>query len=215
MRLTRIRKQPGLQTIGSQAHAEAAQLAARRAITLVRDPKDLVPLRLSPGDKILVVQFAGAAQSLGEPSDETTAVELENSKPAHGRYPTLIGRALAEGPARIHEQIRSLDPAGHEHKELLMAAGTANAVVAVTAQLGRHPLQARAVADLAMIGKRLIVIAGREPYDARVLPDELTVIASYGEDAFAMRAAADVILGAQPASGVLPVKLGVPIVRTQ
>lgn len=214
-RLARGRKQPGLQTVGSQAHADAALLAARRAITVVRDPKDLVPLRLSSGDKILVVQFAGAAQSMGDPSDEATAAELESRKPAHGRYATFIGRALAQGPARIHEQIRSLDPAGHEYKQLLMAAGTANAVVAVTAQLGCHPLQARAVADLAMIGKRLIVIAGREPYDARVLPEELTVIASYGEDSYAMRAAADVILGVQPAPGILPVKLAAATVRAR
>ncbi len=214
-RLTRGRKQPKLQTVGNQAHAEAALLAARHAITLVRDPKDLVPLRLSGGDKILVVQFAGAAQSLGDPSDEATAAELESLKPAHGRYATFIGRALAQGPARIHEQIRSLEPAGHEYKQLLMAAGTANAVVAVTTQLGRHPLQAQAVADLAMIGKRLIVVAGREPYDARVLPEELTVIASYGEDAYAMQATADVILGAHPARGVLPVKLGTSAVQAQ
>jgi beta-N-acetylhexosaminidase len=125
----------------------------------------------------------------------------------HNRYVTVIGRALAHGPARIHEQVRSLDPAGHEYKQLLMAASTANAVVAVSSRAKQHPLQARAIADLAMIGKPMVVIASREPYDADVLPADATVIASYGDDPNALHAAADVILGASLPQGTLPVRL--------
>jgi beta-N-acetylhexosaminidase len=206
-RLSQARTRQGLQVVGSEEHAKAAFAVARNAITIVRDPKGLVPLRLRSGDKILVVLFAGAPAGAADVDADDEAAELERRSLAHGRYVTSIGRALAQGPARIHEQTRSLEPNGHEHKQLLLAAATANAVVAVTTQLRHHPVQARAVADLAKIGKHVIVVVGREPYDADVLPEELTVIASYGEDAHAMRAADDVILGAQPARGNLPVKL--------
>jgi beta-N-acetylhexosaminidase len=103
--------------------------------------------------------------------------------------------------------VRTLDPAGHEYKQLLMAAGAAQYVVAVTSRAKQHPLQARAVADLAMIGKPLVAIASREPYDAEVLPADATVIASYGDDPHALRAAADVVLGTRLPQGKLPVRL--------
>jgi len=193
-----ISDERALQSVGSEAHHNAALDAARRSITFIRDPKGVLPLALGAGEKVLVVQFAGAAGS---------GVEDPEGGAPHGRYVTVIGRALAAGPARVHEQVRSLDPAGHEYKQLLMAAGTANAIVAVTSRAKQHPLQARAVADLAMLGKRMVVIAGREPYDADVLPPEVTVLASFGEDANAMRAAADVVLGAMVARGTLPVRL--------
>ena len=197
-----------LDVVGGQSHEQAALSAARRAITLVRDPAGLMPLRVGPEDKVLVVQFAGPGASAVEDSAPTAqAAKPGQDKAPRLQYATVIGRTLARGPARVHEQVRSLDPAGHEYKQLLMAAGTANAVVAVTSRATQHPMQARAVADLALIGKRVIVVAGREPYDADVLPPEMTVIASFGEDAHAMRAAGEVILGEGAARGTLPVRL--------
>jgi hypothetical protein len=68
-------------------------------------------------------------------------------------------------------------------------------------------MQARVAADLLLIGKRVIAVASREPYDADVLPQELTVLASFGDDEHAMRAAAEVILGQAVARGSLPVRL--------
>ena len=107
----------------------------------------------------------------------------------------------------MQEQVRTLDPAGHEYKQLLMAAGSAASVIAITARAHQHPLQARAVGDLALLGKKVIAIAAREPYDASVLPDSATVIASYGDDALALQAASEVLLGTIAARGRLPVDL--------
>jgi hypothetical protein len=62
-----------------------------------------------------------------------------------------------------------------------------------------HPLQARAVADLVLFGKPVIVVMAREMYDIDVLPAEASIIAAYGDDESAMAAVADVLLGrAQP-----------------
>jgi beta-N-acetylhexosaminidase len=187
---------PKLDVVGSDAHKDAALATARRAVTLVRDPKSVLPLVLHGGERLLVVQFAGSAHAVLEDEER------------RGR--TVIGPALEASEARLHEQVRSLDPAGHEYKQLLMASGSAAAVVALTSAAAQHPLQARAVSDLAMLGKRIVAVAGRGPYDALVLPKELTVIASFGEDPNAMTAAAEVILGTTQPLGKLPVTLDSP-----
>lgn len=173
-----------LERVGSPAHRAQARAAALRAITLVRDPQQLVPLRAAAGERILVVHFVGG---------ESTPAE-------HGaRATTALGAALSAGPARVHEQVRGADPAGHEYKQLLMAAGSAAAIVCVTYRAALHPLQARAVADLVLFGKPVIVVMAREPYDIDVLPAEASIIAAYGDDESAMAAVADVLLGrAQP-----------------
>jgi beta-N-acetylhexosaminidase len=192
-RLARAAQPPPLEVVGSDVHQRAALSVARRAVTVVRDPKGMIPLSLTKGERLLVVEFAGAAHAVVEDEER--------------RRRTAIGPALAATPARLHEQVRSLDPAGHEYKQLLMASGGAAAVIALTFRASRHPLQAQAISDLAMLGKRMVAVAGKEPYDARVFPKELAVVASYGEDPNAMQAAADVILGVTQATGKLPLRL--------
>jgi len=207
------RRASRLEEVGGEAHQAAALQAARRSITVVRDPKGRLPLQPSGGDKILVVQFTGAAASSVEDGQTEASgarephAQAPTPAPARVRYGTAIGRALACSPARVQEQVRSLDPAGHEYKQLLMAAGSANMVVAVTSRATQHAMQARAVADLELIGKRVIAVAAREPYDALVLPENTTVLASFGEDPHAMQAAAEVILGEEVARGNLPIRL--------
>jgi beta-N-acetylhexosaminidase len=177
--------------VGSSEHRAQARAAAARGITLVRDPLRSVPLRAGAGERVLVVHFYGKA----------AAAESRT------QLPTALGEALSSGPARIHEQARSADPAGHEYKQLLMAAGSAAAIVCVTYRAAIHPLQVRAIDDLVLFGKPVVVVVAREPYDADLLPAGAAVIASYGDDAGAMSAVADVLLGRAQARGTVPVPL--------
>jgi len=178
--------------IGSSAHRRLAAAAARRAITLVRDPNAVLPLKPSATDRILIVNFM--------PTEAGT-------KSSTGRVTSVLGAALARGPARVQEQIRSLDPAGQEYKQLLMAAGAASMFIAVTRRAAAHPLQVQAVADLAMFGKPIVAIAALEPYDAGVLPQSIAVIATYGDGDDALVAAAETLMGTFTASGKLPVRV--------
>lgn len=119
----------------------------------------------------------------------------------------MLGAALARRPARVQEQMRSLDPAGQEYKQLLMAAGAASMFIAVTRRAASHPLQVQAVADLAMFGKPIVAIAALEPYDAGVLPQSIAVIATYGDGDDALVAAAEALMGTLTANGKLPVRV--------
>jgi len=184
---------PPLEVLGSVAHRDVAREAARRAITLVRDPDSIVPIALHEGDKILVVEFSGADSSPVEGAGERR---------------TALGALLEErSPARVQEQIRTLDPAGHEHEKLLIAAASATVVIAVTRRAWAHPLQAEAVGALAVAGKPLVVVAAREPYDASIVPPRAAVLAAYGDDPSTVEAVVEVLLGIRGPKGRLPVSL--------
>ncbi len=204
--------------IGSDEHRVRAQEAERRAVTLVRDPHSVLPLRPAAGDRILVVNFASGAGP-----DKCGAGPLGPADPSRGAGPlgpassnkgapvsSALGRALATGPARVNEQLRSADPSGHEYKQLLMAAGSATMFVAITRRATEHPLQAQAVADLAMFGKPMAVVAALEPYDAGALPADVAVIATYGDSDASLIAAAEVLTGVRAATGTLPVSVPQP-----
>ncbi len=187
-------ERPPLDSVGSAQHQAAALAAARRAVVVIRDPKGLLPLSLTRAERLLVVEFASAQP----------VVAVEDGR---GTVQTALGPWIGSGGPRLHEQVRSLDPAGHEYKQILMAAGAAHAILVLTCRATAHPAQARVVADLVMLGKRVIVVAGREPYDAVVVPKEATVVASFGVDPHAMQATADVIMGRERPVGTLPVVL--------
>lgn len=180
-----------LALVGSAEHRRAAVEAARRAITIVRDPRSILPLTLGRGKKIFLVQF-GLESSGGKKTD------LKSSP---------LAKLLGAGSARVQEQLRSTNPAGHEYKQLLMAAASADAIVAVTRDASRHPLQAQAVSDLLLEGKPLVVVAAGTPYDAVVAPEEAAVIASYGDADAQSQAIADALLGAYRPTAMLPVAL--------
>jgi beta-N-acetylhexosaminidase len=181
-----------LASVGGAAHHEVARRAARKAITLVRDPHGSIPLRLGAGAKAFIVQFAGSGLTPVEDAAQSVSA---------------LAKELRSSGVRLHEQVRSLDPAGHAYKQLLMASASADAVIAVTRRAAQHPLQAQAVNDLALLGKPVIAVAAREPYDAAVLAPEVAVLASYGDDDVTMQCVADVLLGRAVAGGVLPVVL--------
>ena len=184
---------PSLDVLGSADHRELALEAARRAITLVRDPDSIVPFALHEGDSIFVVEFAGAGSSPVESA---------------GKHQTALGAKLDErSPARVQERIGALDPGAHEHEQLLTAAASASVIVAVTRRAWAHPLQAQTVGDLATAGKPLVVVAAREPYDASIAPPQAAVLASYGDDPSTVEAVADVLLGISEPKGRLPVSL--------
>ena len=172
-------------------HIALVREAARRAVAIIRTSSGALPLTLTPGARVFIVNF----------------IEGGAKGSSAARVHSPIGAALAAAGARVTEQLRDLEPAGHEFKQLLMAAGSADVLVAVTRRAFRHPLQAQAVSDLALFGKPLIVIATLEPYDATVVPEHAAVIASFGDGNAQLEAAADVLLGKRVATGRMPVTL--------
>ncbi|MDQ2817011.1 MAG: beta-N-acetylhexosaminidase [Candidatus Eremiobacteraeota bacterium] len=185
-------RSPELGSVGSAEHGRVAYGAALRSITWLRDPQRVLPVSVGLDAKVVVVQFAGSALT-----------------PVEGRVgpATPLAQALSRGKYEISELFLGLDPAPAEYASVIEAARSATAIVAVTRRAAHNHGQARAVADLAMLNKALIVIAAREPYDAAVVPPNAAVLACYGDDEQTMQAAADVLLGDARAAGRLPVRV--------
>ena len=181
-----------------EANAALAREVARRSITVVRSAGGVPPLSLPGGARVFIVNFTASDAAGGRPS--STA-----------RVSSAFGKAFADAGYRVTEQVRSLEPEGHEYKQLLMASGSADAFVALTRRAFMHPLQAQAVADLATFGKPIAAVAAREPYDALDLPENVPVVASFGDDEISLEAAAQVLLGRTRANGQLPVRIEHPV----
>lgn len=170
----------------SKDHLSLQQEIARRSVTLVRNEQNTIPLRLAQGKALLV---AGLHQTV-TPLAVALREHYPNVKALHlqGDGADIISRALE-------------------------AAATSDAIIVPTCprEPWRTPvdqeLQARLVNTLYALGKPLVVVAVREPYDLRRFPQVSTYVCTYGYRGGSLEAAAEVISGAIPPQGRLPVTI--------
>jgi len=169
--------QPGREIIGSAEHRDVAGTIARDSITIVRDAP-AVPLAAG---SVLVTGWGEEA------------------------VPAL---AAALGPDRpVEPLVTGAEPAPEMIIEAVRRANAADQVVLITSSAWRHPEQATLAARLAETGRPLVVVAARDPYDLRVLPERAAVITGYSGIEVTLGAVARVLLGRQPAPGRLPVEI--------
>lgn len=178
---------------GSQSEDDAlSRRAYERSTTLARDDADLLPLRLAPGQRLLVLDWPVR--------DVTRAVDIPYTV-------APFVQALREH----HDAVETLplpeesDQAGMD--TLRSALATAAAIVVVT--LNAH-LDAQRAATLRRIlagARPAIGLAVCNPYDAAALPAIPTYLLTYEYSAPALRAAAEVIFGLRSATGRSPVSL--------
>ncbi|MGQ9454720.1 MAG: glycoside hydrolase family 3 protein [Armatimonadota bacterium] len=168
-------------------HLSIQRDIARRAVTLVRNEEGLVPLKLTPDQKVLVV----------------------------GVHPAVS--ALAEAIREHHSNVDALYLDGIVRDEALKLAleRAFASAVAVVPTCPREPwrrpidieLQTALVKRLVGAGHRVIVVAVREPYDLRNFPELKTYICTYGYRAGMLEATAGLIFGMFEPRGVLPVSI--------
>ncbi len=196
-RVERIRSRPqphdrlSVGSIGTAERKQRAADVAQRGVTLVRDRGRVLPLAIRNDESLAVVHFGGA---------QLTPIE-NNAITSNS-----LGAAL-RGRFNVDDLSAGSDPPPDRMSEVTAAAARAAAIVCVTYRASLHPSQSRAVSDLALLGKPVVVVAAREPYDADVVPAGVAVIAAYGDDPATSRAVAAVIAGDSEAAGSLPVTL--------
>ena len=169
-------------------HAQLADQIAEKAVTLVRDPQGLVPLRLSAEKRLAVV----VAQN-GRYDEEVAEFFAQMRR----RHPNLATETVAFRP----------DQAALERA--LAAVGGADAVVLGTYHWGAAEVkeQTRLIKETAALGKPLVIVSFMSPYDARYVPASASVLSVYGLTPPAARAAARVLFGEIPAQGRSPVTI--------
>lgn len=167
-------------------HLALQREIAEKSVTLVRNEGNVVPVRLTPGQQMLVT----------------------------GLHTTVTPLAVA---LRQHcENVEALQLSGDSAdvvQRALDASANADVLVVPTCPVEpwRAPLdqelQARLVNSLSSLGKPLIVVAVREPYDLRRFPQVPAYVCTYGYRGGSIEAAAELICGRIDSQGRLPVTI--------
>ncbi|MCL4425737.1 MAG: glycoside hydrolase family 3 protein [Firmicutes bacterium] len=177
-------------------HLDVARTTARRSLTLVRDRDGLVPLRLTPGQKLALIEFRLVRFSLVEESRRTS------------RYLSQLFQSRYHGVTSL-----TLDPSPSqgEKKAARDLAAAADLVVVATRNTNAYEEQARLVRELLALDKPVVVLAIRNPYDLAAIPEVGSYLITYGDAPVSLEAAVACLFGDFAPVGRLPVTLPVGI----
>ncbi|MFA1543557.1 glycoside hydrolase family 3 protein [Actinomadura monticuli] len=177
------------QTVGTPAHLAAAQRAADRTTTLVRNDAGVLPLRPGPRDALVTGWGVSTTASIG--------TEIAR----RGATATIRQTGINPGQADIDAAV-----AAARDQDLVVAV--TNRAWDISSEPGHNgPGQMNLVNALIATGKPVVVIAVRDPYDIAWLPGAATYLATYSYTAEALRAAGAVLFGEQDPRGRLPVTI--------
>ena len=170
-----------------------AREVAERAITRVSDMGKILPLRLGPKEKLLVISPVLGPLTAAEEGVTT-------------------GNVLADCIRALHPMTEpvsfELVPSRDDFGRVLKAIEVAHAVVMGTCNAHLYGEQARLVSEIAAAGKPTVFVALRNPYDVELYPHRAARLAAYGSDNHTLAAIARVIFGEISPCGKLPVRLG-------
>lgn len=171
-----------MDVVGTRQHQRVAAGATADSITLLRNEGGTLPL-------------AGAATVAlaGWSSKTETHDALTTALSGHGATVT----ALQTGASPTPEQVDAA----------VAAAKQADVSIVTTYNVTKGSRQAVLVEALRAVGKPVVVVALRNPYDIAHLPQVDAYLASYAWSPVAMRAVADVLAGKTSPTGKLPVTI--------
>jgi beta-N-acetylhexosaminidase len=183
---------PDLSVIRSAEHMQVADEIAERSITLVRDDKKFLPLRLDAHERIAVI--VPAPQDL-TPADTSSYVQPRLAEFVREHHAQTDEFKIPYAPdereiAAVLERVR-----GHD----VIVAGTINACM--------EEKQAELIRQLLKTGKPVVILAMRLPYDLAAFPQASTFVCTYGILESSMRAAARALFGVGEMKGRLPVSI--------
>jgi len=165
-----------------------ARNIARRSITLVRDEKGFIPLRLADNQTLGVVTFS--------PRRPTG---VENERIPASRLSTMTRNR--------HARVIDVAVEAAEPNAVLGTLSDTDTVIVGTSFTTGHSLQRDVVEALLDSGKRVVVLALSDPFDLLSFPEAPCYLAVYGETAYQLDAALAVVFGDAEAWGRLPVEL--------
>jgi beta-N-acetylhexosaminidase len=218
-RLTDLQK---LRTVvGDSMSVADAQLAAERAITLVKDSLGVVPFGGLPRTaRVVSVTIAprtdlGAGVSFNAelarmfPSLRSIALTYRAGVRRHGR------RGRRAGPeCPVHRHTPATSPPGTRRERAPWRAGADLVVVSSyfgasssTARLSAPEGMADLLTGLQKTGTRVVLASFSNPYIAQDLPPVPAFLVAWGGSPLMQRAAARALLGLTPITGQLPITI--------
>jgi beta-N-acetylhexosaminidase len=184
--------QDSLALIGNEAHRRLRDDAYARSTTLVRDNNALLPLRLHPEQRLLLLFLQPAIFSGAVDAEFSCDALIEAIQQRHASVDTLV----------LTEQTLQADASN-----LWRAVDRADLIIVVTANANQDAYQAQIVQQLLHMKKAVIGIAAYNPYDLLAFPELGTYLATYEYTPPAFAAVARVLFGEAQPQGKLPVSI--------
>jgi beta-N-acetylhexosaminidase len=184
------------EVVGAPAHRARANDIARRAITLLRDNGNVLPVA---GKRTVVIQYM--------PETELRAGRIFG---AMLRAANRSTRVVKISPSTAQSQLDALAPAIDSAERVVIAAyvrrieGEGRPAIPVHVAAWMSGI---AAADSARGAARVTLVAFGNPYLIRQVPAVGTYLVTYGVGDALERAAADAVLGRAPITGASPVSL--------
>jgi beta-N-acetylhexosaminidase len=179
--------------IGCEAHLQLQDQAYELSTTLVRNEDALLPLHLDAGERIVVLSPRRNSISM-----------VEDRYYADDRLTDIMGQ--------YHTNVKTLSIVSGAVENacgnLLQTTSESDIFIIATVNAHLDERQAEIVRYLVSSGRRIIVIAVRNPYDLQAFPQLRTYLVTYEYTRPALVAAVRVLFGERQALGHLPV--GIP-----
>ena len=176
------------QIVGCAEHTAAEYDVARAAVTMARNKNNVLPLSLEASQKVLLV----TVQSSGETSSNAASSFASFIVPKHANTTSM---SVVENPTTS------------QRNTIRNAAISADVIIVGTSRANVYSGQLAMINSLCALGKPVICVGMREPYELASLtePDAYLAIYNYRNCGFA--AAADVIFGDYNPTAKLPVNI--------
>ncbi len=184
--------QPSLDVVGCAEHRDLAFETAARSITLARDELNLLPLRLSPDERLAVI--------IPQPVDLTPA-------DTSSYVSCTLAQALQQYHPAVEEFVVPYAPSDDDINALMQKISQYNMIIVGTINAFTQSNQAALVNALFETGVPIIVVALRLPYDLLAYPKVPTYICTYSILPPSMEALAQALFGQIPFVGQLPVSI--------
>lgn len=181
-----------LNVIRSDEHLAIADKIAEKSITLVRDEKNLLPIKLDSNKRIAVV--------VPKPLDLTPADTSSYITPQ-------LANLIKEYHHNLDEFIISYAPEEKEKNNLIEKLKNYDLIVFGTINAYAEKKQADFVNQALGLNIPAIVVAMRLPYDLAVIPQVSTYLCTYSILEPSMRAVAKAMFGRSEITGKLPVSI--------
>ncbi|MEW5982733.1 MAG: glycoside hydrolase family 3 N-terminal domain-containing protein [Acidobacteriota bacterium] len=195
-RLTDLAAIPG--TFGGRAHAEVAREINEKAVTLIKDERNQVPLAASTDAGILylsVIDYAGGWRE-GVPS-RTFIPELKK------RWPNTTAIEITDRTtASEYDLVRAL-----ARKADVIVAGVWVRIASYSGRMDLSPAQVSLLESVAGQQKPFVAVLFGNPYVATFVPKLPAMLLTYEFSDATERAAVRAIAGEIPIGGRLPIAL--------
>lgn len=183
---------PSLDVVGCAEHRQLRDQIYEHSLTLVRDPANVLPLRLQPEQRLLVVYPQRAIWTQVEDKRYPNAFLVESVSQHHAKTTAI---ALNDSMSAI--EVEALDRAAREADAILM--------ITINALLDQH--QVEIMQTLLATGRPVIGLAVYSPYDLLAFPALNTYVVTYEYTKPAISAAVRALFGEIQPQGKLPVSL--------